>query len=174
MLGRFEIIWKSNIKKQAKCSMTSHLRGLMCFYVLICVSWYYEVLKLVMIMIISSVWKFRKYGIKHPRTSKTRKLALETSVCVSWCFLAGLDVFRVIVLGETDMEGIQYFKVHYYIGNVWVRLPKGLKKRPSIRTQGRSRHCLGSVNWLNQTMPHLLTNGPQMVVSLLYTYTTLV
>ena len=44
------------------------------------------------------------------QTSKSvqdvRKLALETCICVSsWC-LACLDVLRVIVLGEADVEGL--------------------------------------------------------------------
>ena len=33
---KFEVIWKSNVKGRPKRSTTSHLRGLMCFYVFMC------------------------------------------------------------------------------------------------------------------------------------------
>ena len=67
-----------------------------------------------------------------------------------------MDVLCVIVLGETDMEGIQHVKVHIYVGNTQVL------GGPTRRTKGMSRHSIGSVNRLNQMTAHLLTNGPSI------------
>ena len=67
----------------------------------------------------------------------TRKLALETCMCVSWVCLACLKVLRVIVLSETNVECTWHVKVFIYIGNSQVRLPKGNAKSP----QGGPKGC---------------------------------
>ena len=75
-----EVNWKSNIKGQPRRSTTSHQRGLRCFYVIICVSWAYEVLKRVIMMFIGSVWCFMRC---EGQMSKTFKVSpWDMHVCV--------------------------------------------------------------------------------------------
>lgn len=44
--------------------------------------------------------------------------------------LAYLDVFYVCLLGEIDQKGPVHVKVYIYIGNFYVRLPKGPPRVP--------------------------------------------
>ena len=57
-----------------------------------------------------------------------------------------MDKLRVFVLGETHVGGIKIVKGFIYAGNFQLILLKGPAKGPTRRTQGWSRHCLGSVN----------------------------
>ena len=74
-------------------------------------------------------------------------------MCVSLWDLACFDALHVFFLGETDVEGPSLVNVYIYVGNIRVRLPKGLTEDPTRRTQGISGDCLGNVNPLNKKCP---------------------
>ncbi|KEH17223.1 hypothetical protein MTR_0030s0120 [Medicago truncatula] len=40
------------------------------------------------------------------------------------------DVLWVIILGETDVEGLLNVKVYISVGNIWVETPKGPARSP--------------------------------------------
>ena len=129
MLGWFEVIWKLNIKGWPRRSTTSHLRGLMCFYVIMCVSWAYEVLIWVKILYTCTVLSFVEFG---GQTSK-KVVCLETTLCVLACFVE----FYVFVFDEIDMGGTKLLYNHIRVGNLRVRSFK--KFRWWYGTL--SRHC---------------------------------
>ena len=90
MLGRFEVIWKPNVKGQLRRSTTSHLRGLMFFYVIMCVSWSYEVHIWVKMIFIGSVLSFMTFG---GQTSKTFEGLPLTRSCLCWVCHACFEFF---------------------------------------------------------------------------------
>lgn len=64
-----------------------------------------------------------------------------------------------IFLGKTYVEVLKLVKDCTYVGKIWLRLIKGLTKCPIRRTQGSSRHFLGSVNQRTQRRPVVLTTN---------------
>ena len=133
------------------------------FYVLMCVSWFYEVLKWVIMMFIISLWSFMKFG---HQMSKTLWINPLRSSCVSWVCHVCLEVFHVFILGENCLESLQHVKVYIHVGNARVQILKGHAKGPQEGPKGcRDTTFATSIDWMIRR-PIFQKNGSLMVVSM--------